>query len=291
MAAPTRALQALALATFILLFLSGVSRAGDPSSPPSQTNPATPPGGFVGQAVQINNAPAAELKKVLQSVATPGGAVLDQPGGKSLMIVDTPENNRRLSAIKDALDVPALANSRFDVYQPRGISAEELGREINELQRNGLLPSGGLSGIYFAALTGSNALLAISRTEEAWSAARAWLEKLDRPVASSRQVYVYPLESKEAEETAKAVAAALAKSTEKKDSSPPGRRFEIAFDPPTRSLIVYATLAEFQELKYRLNPESGLAHFKQRIAAIAQEFAAAQPPPPPSPRRPDRSAF
>ena len=295
MTAPALALEALAIATFILLFLSSATRAGEqppiPSSPPAPVNPATSPGGFVGQAVQINNAPAAEIKKVLQPVATAGGAVLDQPGGKSLMIVDTPENNRRLSAIKDALDLPAFADGRFNVYQPRAISAEELAREINELQRTGLLQATGLSGIYVAALPGSNVLLAIGRTEEAWSMARTGLENLDRPVASRRQVYVYPLESNEAEETAKAVAAALAKSIEKKDSAPPGRRFEIAFDPPTRSLIVYATPAEFQELKYRLNPEAALAYFKQRLAAIAQEFAAAQPPPPPLPRRPDRSAF
>lgn len=292
MATPALALQALAIVVLALVLLSAVARAGEPPPPPSAlpANPAPSPGGFVGQAIQVNNAPAAEIKKILQSVATPGGAVLDQPGGKSLMIVDTPENNRRLNAIKDALDVPALANARFNVYQPRGISAEELAREINDVQRNGFA-SAGLSGIYVAPLAGSNVVLTISTTEEAWGAARAWFEKLDRPVASRRQVYVYPLDSKEAEETAKAVAAALAKSTEKKDFAPPGRRFEIALDPATRSLIVYATAAEFQELKYRLNPESALAHFKQRLAAIAQEFAAAEPPLPPSPRRPDRSAF
>ncbi|HKA33145.1 MAG TPA: hypothetical protein VKH64_08025 [Candidatus Binatia bacterium] len=280
---------------FLALVFLSAARAGEqlptPSSPPSAANPAPSPGGFVGQAVQINDAPTAEIRKVLQSVATQGGAVLDQPGGKSLMIVDTPENNRRLGAIKDALDVTAFADGRFNVYQPRGISAEELAREINDFQRTGLLAPAGLSGIYVAALPGSNVLLAISRTEEAWGVSRAWLEKRDRSVASRRQVYVYPLESKEVEETAKAAAAALAKSTEKKDSAPPGRRFEIAFDQPTRSLIVYATPAEFQELKYRLNPEAALAHFKQRLAAIAQEFATTQPPPPPPPRRPDRSAF
>jgi type II secretory pathway component GspD/PulD (secretin) len=295
LARPTLALQALASAFLAFFFLSAVTHAGEqpppPYSPASPANPATSPGGFVGQAVQINNTPAAEIKKVLLSMATPGGAVLDQPGGKSLMIVDTPENNRRLNEIKDALDVPAFANARLNAYQPRGLSGEELAREINELQRNGFLSSAGPSGIYLAALPGSNVLLAISRNEEAWSAARAWLDKLDRPVASRRQVYVYPLESKEAEEAAKAAATALANSTEKKDSAALGRRFQIAFDPPTRSLIVYATPAEFQEVKYRLNPDAALDHFKQRLAAIAQQFAAAQPPPPPSPSRPDRSAF
>jgi len=292
-APPALALQALASAFLVSFFLSAVTCAGEQpppaSSPASPANPAISPGGFVGQAVQINNAPAAEIKKVLLSMATPGGAVLDQPGGKSLMIVDTPENNRRLNEIKDALDVPAFANARLNAYQPRGLSGEELAREINELQQNGLLSSAGPSGIYVAALPGSNVLLAICRDEAAWSAARASLEKLDRPAASRRQVYVYPLES--AEEAAKTAAMALAKSTEKKDSAAPGRRFEIAFDPPTRSLIVYATPAEFQEVKYRLNPDAALDLFKQRLAAIAQEFAAAQPPPSPSPRRPDRSAF
>src|SRR5262249_5007683 len=101
-AARALALRALASVFLALVFLSA-ARAGDqlptPSPPPSAANPAPSPGGFVGQAVQINDAPTAEVRKVLQSVATQGGAVLDQPGGKSLMIVDTPENNRRLGAI------------------------------------------------------------------------------------------------------------------------------------------------------------------------------------------------
>jgi type II secretory pathway component GspD/PulD (secretin) len=293
-AAPGLTLQALASAFLVFLFLSAVARAGEQppaSAPVTPPGPAAPPGGFVGQAVQINNAPAAEIKKVLLSVATPGGAVLDQPGGRSLMIVDTPEKNGRLGAIKDALDVTSFANARFNVYQPRGVSAEELAREINELKRNGILPSAPLSGIYVAALPLGNVLLTIGRNDEAWIAVRQWLEKLDRPGAAQRQVYVYPLESKEAEQAAKAAASALAKPAEKKDSAPPGRRFEIVFDEPTRSLILYATPAEFQEIKSRLNPDTGLAHFKQRLAAIAQEFAAAEPPPSPSPKRPDRSAF
>src|ERR1051325_6029585 len=80
-APPALALQALASAFLVSFFLSAVTcGAEEPppaSSPASRANPAISPGAYVGQAVKINNAPAAEIKKVLLSMATPGGADLN----------------------------------------------------------------------------------------------------------------------------------------------------------------------------------------------------------------------
>ncbi|HEY1268808.1 MAG TPA: hypothetical protein VGH16_16250 [Candidatus Binatia bacterium] len=273
---------------FILhCFSTGVRAAEPPPSPPATPpNTARPPGGFIGQALQISNAPAAEIKKVVQSLITQGGAVLDQPGGKSLMIVDTTENFHRLTTIKDTLDVPAFANARFDVYQPKGESAEELAREINEIQRN-LVPRSARSAFYAVPLPVANVLLVISRSEEAWNTARVWLQKIDRPGTLPRQVYVYPLDSKEAEQAA--VAAVAANPLEKKPSI--RRGFQVTFDPPTRTLIVHATPGEFQELKNRLNPDATFAEFKQRVTTIAQEFSPEPPPVAGTPKPANKSAF
>src|SRR5689334_5830732 len=103
------AVRPLVLAILILHWFSAGTHADEQPPTPPATPPSTPtaPGGFIGQPLQINAAPAAEIKKVLQPLITQGGAVLEQPGGKSLMIVDTPENFRRLNTIKDTLDVPA----------------------------------------------------------------------------------------------------------------------------------------------------------------------------------------
>ncbi|GEM_PF-2449100 len=285
--AARRAVRPLALAISILPFFYASAAADEQSpTPPTAPSAPTPQGGFIGQAVQINNAPAAEIKKVLLPWITQGGAVLDQPGGKSLMIVDTPENFRRLSIIKDALDVPAFANARFNVYQPRGESVDELAREINELQRNHILPSAPL-GLYAVPLPIGNALLVISRNEEAWNDARIWLQKIDRPGGSPRQVYVYPLESKEAEQAAQMAIAGLAKPTRARS----GRDFQVTFDPPTRTLIIHATPAEFQELKNRLTPDATFAEFKQRVGTIAQEFSSELPPVAATPKPGNKTAF
>jgi type II secretory pathway component GspD/PulD (secretin) len=289
--AARHAVWPLALAILILHCFSTGTRAGEPAPTPPATPPNTSaaPGGFIGQALQVSNAPAAEIRKVLEPLITQGGAVLDQPGGKSLMIVDTPESFRRLSSIKDLLDVPAFANARFNVYQPRGESADELAREINELQRNLVLRSP-LSGSFAVPLPVGNVLLVISTKQEAWNNARTWLQKIDRPGSLPRQIYIYPLESKEAEQAAQAAIAALPKPTGNRASAPAGRDFQVTFDAPTRTLIVHATPAEFQELKNRLNPDATFAEFKQRVAAIAQEFSP-EPPVAATPKPANTSAF
>ncbi len=282
------------LATAMLLpplLFSSLARLDEPSIPgplaaPPAAAPALP-GGFVGQAVQVSSAPAGEIKKVLQVVGTPGGAVLDQPGGRSLMIVDTPENTGRLIAIKDALDTSAFASARFNVYAPKGTTAEELARQVEELLRNGVISSA-LSRIHLLPLPVANGLLVISPNEAAWNSARTWLEKLDRSGASRRQVYIYPLDFA-TEQAARALAEA-AKPGERKSSFLPGRGLEIAFDSPTRSLIVYATPAEFQELKNRLRPEAAFTDFKQKAALIARDFEARQPPPQTAPKPPEKTA-
>lgn len=285
--AARQAVRPLALAILILHCSFAGARADEPGPTPPATPPNTAiaPGGFIGQALQVSNVPAPEIKKVLLPLISQGGAVLDQPGSKSLMIVDTPENFRRISMIKDALDVPAFANARFNVYQPTGKSADELAGGINELQRNLVVRSVG--GLYAVPLPVGNALLAISRNDEAWNDARSWLQKIDRPSSLPRQVYIYPLESKEAEQAARLAIGGIAKPT----PAPGSREFQVIFDQPTRTLIIHATPAEFQELKNRLNPDATFAEFKQRLAMIAQEFASEQPPVAVTPKSANKSAF
>jgi hypothetical protein len=58
--------------------------SGKPSSGPAAPSgaPAQPaPPGFVVQSVPVNHRPAAEMKNLLAALVTPGGSVLEQPGG------------------------------------------------------------------------------------------------------------------------------------------------------------------------------------------------------------------
>jgi general secretion pathway protein D len=229
----------------------------------------------------VNHVSPAELKKVLQPLATPGGAVLEQPNSKSLMIVDTPENTRRLVEFKELLDVPALAAARFDIYEAKGIAAEELSGALNEIVRNGIMAGDPAPPLAAIAVPSENRILLVGQSEAGVMEARRWLDRLDLRTGSMRRIYIYSLERKDVEAAQKVLTAWLAAKTANPSNTvlkPEGR-----FDTPTNSLIVYATAQEFQELKNAINPEAKLAEFKQRLAALAQRFGAGTPPVKPAP--------
>jgi type II secretory pathway component GspD/PulD (secretin) len=226
----------------------------------------------------VNSVSPAELKKALQPLVTSGGAVLEQPGTKSLMIVDTPENTRRILEIKDALDIPGFAAVRFEVYEGKGISAEQLAEGINQLVRDGVIAGSSLP-LAAAALPSGNRVLIVSKTDAGLTAARQQLSRLDGPAASRRRIYIYPVEDKNPYLENVLAAFAASKNTA---ASPPGSRFEMRFDSPTRTLIVYATPEELQELRAQLNPTQSMTDFKQRIASMEPLFRSETRPSKPS---------
>ncbi|HEX9445284.1 MAG TPA: hypothetical protein VGA73_14265, partial [Candidatus Binatia bacterium] len=164
------------------------------ATPPAAAAPPAAAPGFVVQSVPVNYLPAAEIKKLFQALVTPGGAALDQPGEKSLMLVDAPENIRRLVEIKELIDVPEFAGARLDVFQPKRASADELSAQMTELLKNQVLPAPGPFFVGLAALAGVNQILAVSDGERAWNFTRPWLERLDAYAGPRRRLFIYPLE-------------------------------------------------------------------------------------------------
>jgi type II secretory pathway component GspD/PulD (secretin) len=224
----------------------------------------------------VNNVPPAELKKALQPLVTPGGAVLEQPGSKSLMIVDNPENTRRLLEIKELLDVPALASAHFDIYEAKGAAAEELSASLNEVARNGIIAGDPFAAVMTLALPSDNRVLIVGQTDAGVGEARRWLERFDLMTSGTRRVYIYPLGPKDTEAAQKALTAWRA--AKKTAVSNTALQAEGRLDSPTNSLIVYGTAQEFQELKNAINPDTKMAEFKQRIAAVAKRFGAETKP-------------
>lgn len=193
------------------------------------------------------------------------------------MIVDTPENTRRLIELKELLDVPSLASARFDIYEAKGAAAEELSAALNEIVRNGIMASDPPASVTAIPLPSDNRILIVGQTEAGISEARRWLERLDLRTGSARRIYIYPLERKDTEAAQKALTAWLAAkkaSTSFNTGLKPGGRL----DTPTNSLIVYATAQEFQELKNSINPEARTAEFKQRLATLPQKSGAETKP-------------
>jgi len=269
-----KAVRKLALSIVLLHLFCADALAGDaePTSdtPSAQPTAPAPHVAFSGQAVAVNHVAPAELNKVLQPLGTSGGAVLEQPGGKSLMIVDTPENTRRLLEIKELIDIPAFAATRFDSYEAKSAAAEELSAAINELVRNGVIPTEPPQSVALAPLPVGNRVLVVSKTESALNVVRRWLERLDRRTGSPRRIYIYPLGTSDGAAMEKTLAAWTA--AKKGNPSNPGGRPAIKVDTPTNSVILYATAEEFQEIKDIVNPSGRMAEFKQRLASIEKIF-------------------
>jgi type II secretory pathway component GspD/PulD (secretin) len=234
---------------------------GKPLGRPAAPAQPAPPG-FAVQTVPVNRRPAAELKNVLAALVTPGGSVLEHPGGKILTIVDAPASLADVLEIKELIDAPAFAGARLEIFTPEKASAEELAAAMTELARAYLFSvPDEPAPIEMIPLPRGNKILVVARGENAWEQARPWLERVDAWSGSRRRVFVYPLEEKQAAELAKKLSA------DKIDSP------RIALDPATGALVFYGAAGEFQELKRALDGGRELAVFKQKLAALAQKPA------------------
>lgn len=234
-------------------------------------------GRFQLQVVQVNLLPAADLKKILALLVTPGGAVLDYPGKNSLMIVDLPAKLQRLVEIKELLDVQIFAGARLEVYQPRSASAEELAAAAAEIMRPAARADG--FALEILPLPQVNQILVISRSEAGWSAAKRWLERMDRSADGGRRIFIYPVEKGTAPERAAELNQALGLSKVLGGAQNPAReQLRIVPDPATHTLVIYGTAEEFQVIKNKLNGEQEIERFEKRILAIRQEMESGQKP-------------
>jgi type II secretory pathway component GspD/PulD (secretin) len=239
---------------------------GNSSGAPAQPAPA----GFIVQAVPVNHRPAAEIKKILDTLVTPGGSVLEQSGGKTLTIVDSPSNIKDIIEIKELIDAPAFAGARLEIFAPKKAGAEELAAAMTELTRTYLfsVPRDEAAPVELIPLPRANQILVVARDESAWQQARPWLERIDAWSGSRRRIFVYPVKRDQAAELAE-------KLTSRKTNSP-----RIVLDPVSGSLVIYGTPEEFQELKKVLSGGREIDEFKQRLSALRRKLESSAKPGP-----------
>jgi type II secretory pathway component GspD/PulD (secretin) len=258
------ALPGLALLLLPLLNAAGAATEQDikPQPVPGTAAPAKPEQNkFITQAVLLNHRPAAEMKIILAPLVTPGGAVLEQPGGTALTIVDTPASVEFLLEIKEAIDAPSFAPARMEIFEPAAASAEELAAGMAEAMRNYIF-SGARSDVplvEFIPLPRSNQLLVVGIDENAWRDARRWLERIDASARPPRRIFIYPVETGKAGE--------LAAKLQSKTGSP-----RIVADSVSGALVIYGTAKDYGEIKKILSGGRQLAEFKQRLSALRQKL-------------------
>ena len=234
--------------------LPGTAAPGAPAKP-GQSN-------FIVQAVLLRHRPAAEMKKVLAPLVTPGGAVLEQPGGQALTIVDTPANVEYLFGIKELIDAPSFAPARMEIFEPAAASAEELAAGMTEAMRNYIISAArsDVPLVEFIPLPRSNQLLVVGTDENAWNDARKWLERIDASARPARRIFIYPVEAGKAVELA-------AQLNQAKAGSP-----RIVTDSVSGSLVIYGTAKDYDTIKKILSGSRQLEEFKQRLSALRRKL-------------------
>jgi type II secretory pathway component GspD/PulD (secretin) len=238
------------------------------NQPPSA--PQAVPEGFIVQAVPVGHRPAAEIKIILALLVTPGGWVLEQPGGKTLTIVDAPANLPDVLEIKELIDAPAFAGARLEIFAPKKASAEELAAAMTELTRTYLfsVQRDEAAPVELIPLPRANQILVVAQSESVWTQVRPWLERADAMSGSRRRIFVYPVE--------RGQGAGLAeKLISGKTNSP-----RIVLDSVSGALVIYGTAEEFQELKKVLSGRRQSDEFKQRLSALRQKLESRVKPTP-----------
>jgi len=173
-------------AILALLSPPALNRAG--AATPAEIQPRAPapgrplntpaPAGFIVQSVPVNHRAAAEMKNLLAALVTPGGSVAEEPGGKTLMITDTPANIQNVLEIKELTDAPAFA-ARLDIFTPKKASADELAGAMAELTQSYLFSvrRDEAAPVELIPFPQGNRILAVGRSENAWNLVRPWLER------------------------------------------------------------------------------------------------------------------
>lgn len=245
-----------------------------PAAPAMQGGTADAPveAGKTARAIPVSHLPPAEMKKILAALVTPGAAVLDQPDGKSLMLVDTSANIERAASIAALIDTPALAGARLELFQPRAASADELASAMTGLAQ-WYLPPQTSAAVAFLPLPGTNQIMIVSQADGALKAVRPWLDRIDAYAGPERRIFVVPVEPGKSGEIEK-----FNRGADPMDPDPARRPAargpRVKTDSITGVLIVYATAREVQEIRNALAPTQQMEIFKQRLSAITQRFAA-----------------
>ncbi|MDE0032615.1 MAG: type II secretion system secretin GspD [Deltaproteobacteria bacterium] len=162
--------------------------------------------GFAMRVLPVRFFPVAVMKRLLTPFMSTSGTILDHVRGNYLVVVDSPSNIRRLSEIKDLIDVEAFSGARMELYRPRAAAAGDLAREMSAAMA--LSGASAAEGEPFAArflpLPRIDQLLVIAYSDAAWNYVKHWIERID--VAGEdrgRQLFIRAVENRKATELAR----------------------------------------------------------------------------------------
>lgn len=196
--------RALAMNGLVLLrsgdFYQVVTSADAPRQTGSVTGGLSRPGYGV-EIVPLHYIGAAEMRRLLEPIAPPGGILQADPG-RNLLVLGGSEQERAAMLDDVALfDVDWLAGMSFAIYPVKSASATQIGKELDHVIGGQNSPIKGL--VQLVPLDRLSAVLAISPQPRYLEELQGWVDRLDRPgEGPERRIHVYRVQNGRASDLA-----------------------------------------------------------------------------------------
>jgi general secretion pathway protein D len=160
-----------------------------------------PAPGYAVQFVQIRHASAAELQRVLETVAPKGVVLQADVSLNRIVIAGSSADRLTLTRTIEALDTDALQGMSIALFRLRYASAEQVLAEVRQIYRSN---SEFVTGqVRLVPLDRLRAVVGIAPQRSDLERIEGWIRRLDlAPPASERRLYVIPVQHSKARELA-----------------------------------------------------------------------------------------
>lgn len=150
--------------------------------------------GYGVEIVPLKFIGAAEMRRLLDPIAPPGG-ILQADAGRNLLVVAGSEQERAAMLDDIALfDVDWLAGMSFAVYPLKSVGATQLSKELDKILGGQNSPIKGL--VQLVPIDRLNAVLAISPQPRYLEELQGWVDRLDRAGEGvERRIRVYHVQN------------------------------------------------------------------------------------------------
>ncbi len=155
------------------------------------------------------------ILSVVKSFTSRQAIVVPDKQSGSLIVVDVPENLKKVVKILTVLDRNILQDFYLELYRPQVIEAEKLADYLQKIFRSSVFKLNSPQNyVDFIPIEELNSLLIIAKDQFSMQTIKRWVVQLDSGETAERQVYVYYVENGSAEEIAKILQEAFNEVTE-----------------------------------------------------------------------------
>jgi general secretion pathway protein D len=177
--------------------------------------------GFSIQIVPLQFTSPAEMEKILQPFAPPGGVMkVDEARNLLLLAGSSQELNTMLDVVK-TFDVDWLAGMSYGFFNLNYVDAKTAVTELSEIFADPKSPLAGV--VRLVPVTRLNTILVITPQPKYLQAVEAWIKRLDvGGTSAGRRIYVYDVQNGRAEDLAKSLNKILSLPTADEDQPTPG---------------------------------------------------------------------